>query len=109
MHPNKDWFLVWLDTDYPGEMILANGTQERPVLTMRTMGGPLTINILTAPDMATLMRSQRQLLGASIEPPAWTLGYHLCRSSGSNKAFYTDIAGMADSKVNYNSECLLYH
>ena len=106
LHDTGDWFLVWLDTDYPGELIINNGTQERPVVTIRTMGGPLTLHLLTSPDLTSLMKKQHELMGGVKTPPAWSLGYHLCRSSASNRAFSDDIEGMDASNIPYDTDCI---
>ena len=39
------WFALWLDTQYPGELVVRPGSGPRPLVTFRTMGGPLSIHI----------------------------------------------------------------
>ena len=39
------WFALWLDTQFPGELVVRPGSGPRPLLTFRTMGGPLSIHI----------------------------------------------------------------
>ena len=56
MHPNHDWSLIWLETLYPGEIVINEGTITRPLATFRTMGGPLKIHLVTAPDLETRQR-----------------------------------------------------
>ena len=113
MHPNSDWFLIWLETDYPGEIVVTNGTETRPVVTWRTMGGPLKLHLLTASDVKSLLRKQMTMFtsntGVSVSPPPhWSLGYHLCRSSGDSRDFRNDITGMSDASIpiQFDTDCI---
>ena len=106
MHPNSDWFLVWLETEYPGEMVVTDGTGTRPLVTWTTMGGPLHVHLITAHSITELLGKQRQLLGATLTPPLWTLGYNLCRNSGDSRRFRTDISGMTKAKIQFDSDCV---
>ena len=94
MHPNSDWFLVWLETDYPGEIVVTEGTGTRPLVTWTTMGGPIHVHLVTAHSVTELLAKQRELIGPPLTPPLWTLGYNLCRNSGDSRKFRTDINGM---------------
>ena len=111
MHPNSDWFLIWLNTDFPGEIVVTNGTNTRPLVTWRTMGGPLKLHLLTAPDVKTLLRKQMAMFSSKTNirpPPHWSLGYHLCRSSGDSRDFRNDINGMSGASIpiQFDSDCI---
>ena len=47
MYPTQDWYMLWLETGYPGEQIISKGTELRPLVTWRTMGGPIKVHLLT--------------------------------------------------------------
>ena len=97
MHPNKDWYLVWLESSYPGEISINRGTQDRPLVTWSTMGGPLKLHLLTAPDIKSLLSNQIELasgINTMTPPPVEALGYYLCRDSGDLRRFRNDFNGM---------------
>ena len=107
MHPNHDWSLIWLETLYPGEIVINEGTITRPLATFRTMGGPLKIHLVTAPDLETLLATQRAVMPVEA-PPLWSLGYHLCRRSDYPQNFKIDIRGMTDAvpPLQYDTDCM---
>ena len=108
MHPNNDWSLIWLETLYPGEVVINDGSLARPLATFRTMGGPLKLHLITAPDLETLLNTQRQMMPTEKVPPLWTLGYHLCRRSEYPLNFQRDINGMTNAvpQLQFDTDCM---
>jgi len=111
MHPNKDWYLVWLESSYPGEISINRGTQDRPLVTWSTMGGPLKLHLLTAPDIKSLLSDQMELasgINSMTPPPVEALGYYLCRDSGDLRRFRNDFNGMtkASIPIQFDGDCI---
>ena len=108
MHPNNEWTLIWLETLYPGEIVINDGAITRPLATFRTMGGPLKLHLVTAPDLETLLNTQREMMPAQRVPPLWTLGYHLCRRSEYPLNFQRDINRMTDAvpPLQFDTDCM---
>ena len=107
MLPNTDWFLAVLDTNHPGEMVLSTGTDLRPVVTWRTMGGPLTLHILTADTLPALLRKQLEMKSEPVvSPPHHSLGYQLCRDTGQARWFKQDLEGMLGANIQFDGDCI---
>jgi len=107
MHPNQDWFMLWLETSYPGEQIISSGTDLRPILTWRTMGGPIKVHLLTETSLVTLLKRAKEINNSVVPiPPYWTLGYQLCRSVGDQRAFRSDVAGMKLGEIPFDLDCI---
>ena len=107
MLPNTDWFLAVLDTNRPGEMVLSTGTDLRPVVTWRTMGGPLTLHILTADTLPALLRKQLEMKSEPVvSPPHHSLGYQLCRDTGQARWFKQDLEGMLGANIQFDGDCI---
>ena len=107
MLPNTDWFLALLDTHYPGEMVLSTGTDLRPLVTWRTMGGPLTLHILTADTLPALLSKQFALKTEPVvAPPYHSLGYQLCRDTGQERWFKQDVEGMLAANIQFDGDCI---
>ena len=108
MHPNNEWTLIWLETLYPGEIVINEGTVSRPLATFRTMGGALKLHLITAPDLETLLNKQREMMPSVKVPPLWTLGYHLCRRSEIAQYFKRDINKMTSAvpPLQFDTDCM---
>jgi len=107
MHPNQDWFMLWLETGYPGEQIISMGSELRPILSWRTMGGPMKIHFITAPTVTSLLEMGKAANQADVPiPPYWTLGYHMCRSVGDPRSFTNDINGMTAESIPFDLDCI---
>ena len=107
MLPNTDWFLAVLDTNYPGEMVLNTGTDLRPVITWRTMGGPLSLHILTADTLPALLRKQADMKTELVVSPTFpSLGYQLCRDTGHPRWFKQDLEGMLAANIQFDGDCI---
>lgn len=109
MLPNMAWYLLYLDTNRPGEMVVNTGTDMRPVVTWRTMGGPLKLHVLTAESLPALLKKQSELRSeAVVSPGHWSLGYQLCRDSGHPREFKLDVEGMLNANIplQFDGDCI---
>uniref|UniRef100_A0A4W3J130 Alpha glucosidase 2 n=1 Tax=Callorhinchus milii TaxID=7868 RepID=A0A4W3J130_CALMI len=53
--------------------------QPVPALTWRTIGGVLDFYIFMGPDPNSVIQQYLEVVGRPAMPPAWGLGFHLCR------------------------------
>nr|XP_005999031.1 PREDICTED: lysosomal alpha-glucosidase-like [Latimeria chalumnae] len=53
--------------------------QPAPALTWRTIGGILDFYIFMGPDPSSVISQYLEVIGFPMMPPAWGLGFHLCR------------------------------
>jgi len=101
--------MLWLETGYPGEQIISKGTELRPLVTWRTMGGPIKVHLLTDKSLKTLLNVAQEKMNSANAPPIppyWTLGYHLCRSVGDPRYFTNDVKEMKSALIPFDSDCI---
>uniref|UniRef100_A0A674MFS8 Lysosomal alpha-glucosidase n=1 Tax=Takifugu rubripes TaxID=31033 RepID=A0A674MFS8_TAKRU len=53
--------------------------QPTPALTWIALGGILDLYVFLGPDPQSVVRQYLQVIGYSMMPPYWSLGFHLCR------------------------------
>ena len=109
MLPDNDWFFLHLDTNYPGEVVINSGTDLRPVVTWRTMGGPLRLHLVTGETLPALLRKQADTRGPlAVTPSAPHLGYQLCRDTGHPRSFKQDVEGMEEANIplQFDGDCI---
>ena len=106
MLPSMEWFLLHLETNYPGEVVINPGTNLRPVVTWRTMGGPVRLHIVTGETLPVLLKKQADMRGEVLAPSTPSLGYQLCRDTGHPRGFKQDVEGMQSAKIQFDGDCI---
>jgi lysosomal alpha-glucosidase len=84
---------------YPGEAIMRPG----PAITWRFLGGSISIYFMIEQSPLEAMKEYTKMVGRPFMPPAWSLGFHLCRwGYGSLNETRATYQRMRDAKIPFD-------
>ena len=106
-------FGVYIETENPVTLQVLPGLNDtddsgisKPMVVARTMGGWILVHVYEGPTPREVLRQLTGHLGRPKFPPAFAMGYHVCRKTNNETGFVHAFNKMIESRIPFDSDCI---